>query len=105
MAGNEKTMHYVGIDDDHFGGMTPIGTIIRDAWVFGILPESETCAGWSHGRIQEVYDKVALAWEPYGHLVSQLPPELRDRHQRIHDAAVQRARSLGWVASVDEDET
>ena len=42
MAGNGKSMLYVGIDDDYFGGMTPIGTIIRDAWVFGILPESET---------------------------------------------------------------
>lgn len=104
MTGTGKPMLYVGIDDDHFGGMTPIGTIIRDAWVFGILPESETCAGWTHDRIQEVYDRVASAWEPYGHLVSQLPPQMRERHQRIHDAAVQRARSLGWVAAVDEDE-
>lgn len=97
-------MIYVGIHDDHYGGMTPIGTIIRDAWVFGILPESESCAGWTHDRLQEVYDEVDRAWEPYGHLVSHLPPDLRERHERIHDAAVRRARSLGWVASVEEDE-
>ncbi len=104
MVANDKSMIYVGIHDDRYGGMTPIGTIIRDAWVFGILPESESCASWTHGRLQEVYDEVTRAWEPYGHLVSQLPPDLRERHQRIHDAAVRRARSMGWVAFVDEDE-
>ena len=37
---------YVGIDKDINGGMTTTGKIIRDAWIFGILPETETCEGW-----------------------------------------------------------
>ena len=39
--------HYVGIDQDKDGGLTNLGRIVRDAWVFGILPETETCSGWS----------------------------------------------------------
>jgi hypothetical protein len=94
---------YVGIDQDTYGGMTPTGNIIRDAWVFGILPESETCAGWDGGRIQVVYDKVAATWDQYGHLVNQLPPEVRERHARIHGEAVKRARDLGWSPPMEED--
>ena len=96
---------YVGIDKDRFGGMTPTGTIIRDAWVFGLIPESETCEGWPLAQIQQLYDRVTRAWEPYGHLVSNLPPELRERHARIYDEAVRRARALGWDPDLsDEDE-
>lgn len=95
---------YVGIDNDDYGGMTPTGTIIRDAWVFGILPEEETCAGWTVARLQDLYAKVSTAWEPYGHLVSHLPPELRERHARIHGAAVARAKASGWSPELgDED--
>lgn len=94
---------YAGIDKDSFGGMTPTGTIIRDAWVFQILPETETCAGWDLGRIQMVYDKVAEAWAPYGHLVSHLPAELRERHERIHGEAIRRAREQGWAPPMEED--
>lgn len=96
---------YVGILNDHYGGMTPTGTIIRDAWVFGLIPESETCEGWTMDRIQQLYDQVTAAWEPYGHLVSNLPPELRERHARIYEAAVRKARELGWNPDLsDEDE-
>ncbi len=95
---------YVGLQNDHYGGMTPIGGIIRDAWVFGLLPENETCAGWSHIRLQELYDKVSAAWAPYGHLVSNLSPELRARHERIYRAAVERARALGWSAEIEDDD-
>ena len=95
---------YVGIHDDHFGGMTPIGTIIRDAWLFEILPEDEDCAGWEHGRLQAVYDKVSAAWAPYGHLASRLPPELAERHARINAAAIRRARELGWNPELADDD-
>jgi hypothetical protein len=37
---------YVGIDKDPKGAMNPTGNIIRDAWVFGLIPETETCEGW-----------------------------------------------------------
>ena len=87
---------YAGVLNDINGGMTPTGTIIRDAWLFDLIPETETCEGWSIGQIQALYDKVSDAWEPYGHMVSLLPPELREKHQRIYDAAIEYARNNGW---------
>ena len=87
---------YVGIDDDAFGGMTPTGIMIRDARIFELITEDETCAGWTRARLQVLYDETTKAWEPYGHLVSKLPPPLRERHEHIHGAAVERARSMGW---------
>ena len=95
---------YIGIDQDSHGGMTPTGTIIRDAWVFGILPETETCAGWSLDQVQMVYDQVSAAWEPYGHLVSRLPEELRERHARIHGEALRRAQASGWTPPMEDDQ-
>ena len=71
---------FPGIDKDLESGMTPTGNIIRDAWVFGIIPESETCKGWTVQGIDDLYDKVTEAWEPYGYLVSRLPPELRAKY-------------------------
>ncbi|MHB1176203.1 MAG: hypothetical protein ACYCZJ_13870 [Sulfuriferula sp.] len=87
---------YVGIDQDRYGGMSAMGAIIKDAWLFGLLPETETCAGWDVNRIQNVYDKTQVEWDKYGCLVSNLPPELRERHERIHAVAIERAKSLGW---------
>ena len=84
--------------------MTPTGNIIRDAWVFGIIPETESCAGWTLRGIEDLYDKVSAAWAPYGHLVSRLPPELRERHERIYRAAVGRARALGWNPELDGED-
>ena len=87
---------YEGIDKDPNGAMNPKGNIIRDAWVFGLIPETETCEGWNTRGIEDLYEKVTQAWEPYAHLPSMLPPELKERHQRIYSAAVDHARSLGW---------
>ena len=95
---------YVGIHNDGYGGMTPTGNVIRDAWVFGLLAETETCEGWSYDRLQALYDQVTQAWEPHGHLVSKLPTELRLRHQRIYERAIARAKELGWTAEVSEDD-
>lgn len=81
-----------------------MGRIIRDAWVFSILPESETCAGWTLDQLNELYDQVSEAWAPYGHLVSRLPEDLRARHEKIYRAAVQRARDAGWDPALSEDE-
>lgn len=36
---------YMGIDKDPHGAMNPTGNIIRDAWVFGLIPQTETCEG------------------------------------------------------------
>lgn len=87
---------YDGIDKDPVEAMNPTGNIVRDAWVFGIIPESETCAGWSIQRIEALYDQTSKAWEPYGHMPSRLPPELRERHARIYGEAIARARAAGW---------
>ena len=87
---------YVGIDNDLFGGMTNIGKTIRDAWVFGLIPETETCEGWTLSRIDVLLHEVNAEWDKYGCLVSQLPPELFERHQSIHRQAVEKARELGW---------
>lgn len=95
---------YPGIQDDVYGGMTDIGRIIRDAWVFGLLPETETCEGWDRARFDELYARVHAAWEPYGHLASRLPSELRARHERIYAEAVARARELGWSVDLDDED-
>jgi hypothetical protein len=99
----DKQKRYMGIDKDPHGAINPTGNIIRDAWVFGIIPESETCAGWTVQGIDALYDKVTVAWEPYGHLVSNLPQQLRERHQRIYTAAVEQARSLGWDPELGDE--
>jgi hypothetical protein len=99
---NDSTK-YPGIHDDLYGGMTDIGRIIRDAWVFGLLPETESCTGWERARFDELYSAVSEAWEPYGNLASRLPPALRERHARIFDEAVRRARALGWSPELDDE--
>lgn len=87
---------YVGINNDVNGGMTTIGKIIRDAWVFGLLPETETCEGWSQGQVDNLLDKLNAEWDKYGCMVSQLPDALRERHERIHGAAIANAKAAGW---------
>ncbi|MCW8851163.1 MAG: hypothetical protein OQK44_00740, partial [Gammaproteobacteria bacterium] len=72
--------------------------MIRDAWVFDILPETEDCSGWTAQRLDALYDQVAKAWEPYGHLPSQLPPDLREKHARIFQQALELAKTKGWNA-------
>lgn len=101
MADPKKT--YPGIHNDTYGGMTPTGAIIKDAWLFGILPETETCEGWTAAGVQELYEKVYAAWEPYGHMVSLLPDDLKQRHSEIHDAAVQKAREMGWAPDLSDE--
>jgi len=98
-----KEKIYSGIDSDEYSGMTPTGNIIKDAWVFGIIPEEQTCKGWSLSRIQVLYDQVSDAWAPYGHLVSKLPKELAERHTRIYDAAIKQARARGWAPDMDDE--
>ena len=95
---------YVGIDKDENGGLTHLGRMVRDAWVFGILPETETCAGWDFARMQNLYEKVYAAWEPYAHLPSRLPDALRERHAQLYGEAITSARSQGWDAELGEDE-
>ena len=96
-----KPQTYIGIDQEIHGGMTAIGKLIRDAWVFGVIPETETCAGWTLARIDALLHKVNDEWDKYGCLVSHLPDELRERHQRIHGEAMERARAAGWSGEIE----
>lgn len=99
-----KAKIYEGIHNQEQGGMTPTANIIRDAWVFGIIPETETCEGWTIQGIDALYDRVSDAWQPYGHLASRLPPDLRERHARIYAAAVAQARAAGWNPELDDSD-
>ena len=87
---------YVGLDNEINGGMTDTAKIIRDAQVFGIIAEDETCEGWLSEGIQSLWDKVQIAWEPYGYSVGALPDDLRTRFMDIHGQAMTRARAAGW---------
>jgi len=87
---------YVGIDKDINGGMTDTGKIIRDAWVFGLIDETETCEGWTAQGIEDLWHKVSAKWEDYGFRVGNLPDDLQERFIRIQDDAVAKARAAGW---------
>lgn len=103
---NSRPDKYVGIDNDINGGMTTIGKIIRDAYVFRLIDETQTCAGWNLAGIDSLLQKVNNEWDKYGCMVSGLPPELFQRHQKIHGAAIERAKAAGWSGEVetgDED--
>ena len=99
-----KPQTYIGIDQEIHGGMTAIGKLIRDAWVFGVIPETETCAGWNFAGIDSLLDKVNKEWDKYGCLVSHLPDELRERHQRIHGEAMKRAKAAGWSGELETND-
>ena len=94
---------YVGIMNDDNGGMTSIGKIIRDAWVFGLLPEDETCEGWDLGRFEVLLQKVDAEWDKYSCMVSNLPAELRERHEKIHGEWIEKAKAAGWSGETEID--
>ncbi len=91
-----EKIKYAGIHNEPNGAMSRTGNIIRDAWVFELIPETQTCEGWSMGQIEALYDRVSQAWAPYGHMVSNRSPELRERHGRIYAEAIKHAREQGW---------
>ncbi len=96
---------YIGIQNEVNGGMTTIGKIIRDAWVFDLIEETETCEGWNFAGVDALLDKVNKEWDKYGCMVSNLPPELFERHQKIHSKAIEEARATGWCGEAEtEDE-
>ncbi len=102
-----KPTRYIGIHNDLYGGMTTIGKLIRDAWVFGLIPETETAEGWNFAGVDALLQKVNHEWDKYGCLVSHLPPELREKHHQIHSEGLQKAKTMGWSGEMetqDEDE-
>jgi hypothetical protein len=95
---------YVGINNDVKGGMTTIGKLIRDAWVFELIAETETCEGWNFAGIDALLQKVNTEWDKYGCMVSHLPEELFKRHQKIHGKAMQKAKEEGWSGELETDD-
>ena len=100
----KRPTKYVGTNNEVNGGMTPIAKIIRDAWVFGLLNESETCEGWNAAGIDSLLDKVNAEWDKYGCLASNLPSELFAKHKRIHDKAIEEAKAVGWSGEAETDD-
>ncbi|MDH5516655.1 MAG: hypothetical protein OEY36_02390 [Gammaproteobacteria bacterium] len=95
---------YVGLNNEVNGGMTTIGKIIRDARVFGLIGETETCEGWNFAGVDGLLDKVNKEWDKYGCLVSNLPPELFEKHQSIHGQAIEDAKAAGWCGEAETDD-
>ena len=104
MMKGPKTRLYAGIFNDQYGGMTFLGGIVKDAWIFGLIPETETCEGWTQPALENLSEKVRASWDEYGYSAGRLPDELRERHARIHSEAIARAREQGWdPGNEDED--
>ena len=94
---------YPGVNNDKHG-MTQLGRIVLDGWLFAFIPETEDCAGWSIGRMQNLMERVQNEWDKYGNLPSRLPPELRQRHADLYARAMQGARAKGWDPELGDDE-
>lgn len=97
----KETKSYVGIHNELNGGMTDTAKIIRDAWVFGLIPETETCEGWLAQGLEDLWQKVNNEWQKYGFLVKNLPPELQEKFLRIQTEAMAKAKTAGWDPDKD----
>lgn len=94
---------YVGFNNDKHG-MTQLGRIVLDGWLFGFIPETEDCTGWEMGRMQMLMDKVQDEWDKYGNLPSRLPDDLRQRHTELYLKAMELAKRKGWNPELGEDD-
>ena len=97
------TQKYVGFHNDKHG-ITQLGRIVLDGWLFDFIPQTEDCAGWSVGQMQVLMEKIESEWDKYGNLPSRLPSELRQRHAEIYARATALARKKGWNPELGEDE-
>ncbi len=100
----QKPDRYVGLANEINGGMTPIAKMIRDAKVFSLIEDTETCEGWNLQGLNALQDEVNQHWDRYGCLVSLLPDALRERHQLIHGAALQAAKQAGWCGELETND-
>lgn len=94
---------YVGFRQDKHG-ITQLGRIVLDAWLFGLIPDSEDCAGWELGRMQALMERVQDEWDKHGNLPSRLPDALRERHAGLYGEAVDSARAKGWDPELGDDD-
>lgn len=94
---------YAGFFEDSHG-ITQLGRVVLDAWVFAIIPREEDCKQWDLGRMQNLMQQVQEAWDAHGGLPSRLPPELGREHEATYNWAMDRARSLGWSSTLGDDD-
>lgn len=94
---------YSGFNQDTHG-VTMLGRLVLDGWLFGLIPRDEDCAGWDRQRMQCLAQQVEAIWDENGNLPSRLPDDLRARHAELYAWATERARGLGWDPTLDEDE-
>ena len=94
---------YVGFHQDNHG-ITQLGRIVLDGWLFGLIPETEDCTGWELGRMQLLMDQTSAEWDKYANLPSRLPPDLKQRHAEIYDKAIATARTKGWDPELGDDD-
>ena len=97
-------LRYSGLKNDANGGMTHFGQMVKDAWVFGLIPDTQDCTGWDNGQMQVLYERICEQWEPYAGLPSNLPEELKKRHARIYQDAIAFAKQNGWNPELGEDD-
>lgn len=95
---------YVGINNDAYGGISDTGKIIRSAWVFDIIPQTETCEGWRPQGLEDLWRKTNTEWEKYVFLVRKLPEEIRERVERIQPEAMKQAKEKGWNPDEEVDQ-
>lgn len=95
---------YAGIYNDEAGGLTPIGRVVMDAWVFEIIPVSETCEGWDSDQMEELSSKVSAAWQQYENSPRNLPDDLRMRHAMLYEQARMRGEGISWDPNIDGDD-
>jgi hypothetical protein len=94
---------YPGFNADTHG-ITQLGRVVLDGWLFGLIPDDEDCAGWDKQRMQVLTNNIEARWDEYGNLPSRLPPELLARHTELYEWATNRARNRGWNPELgDED--
>ncbi len=99
----KQTMSYCGFNEDTHG-MTMLGRVVLDGWLFDLLPRSEDCSGWDLQRMQQLMSQVETRWDEYGALPSRLPAELRQRHEELYAWATERGKTLGWNPELGDDE-
>lgn len=97
MSVKHKSLLYPGLDKDKWGGFTHTGEIIRNAKAFGMIDESETCAGWRMDQIEALWDKVNDYLDQFGGLARNLPADVLARFERIHQQALEQAKAMGWT--------
>ncbi|HEU4709308.1 MAG TPA: hypothetical protein VFS17_08350 [Methylophilaceae bacterium] len=99
-----STQNYPGIYKDEAGGLTPMGRTVMDAWVFEIIPTSETCEGWDLSRMDALARQVADKWAEFDNSPRNLPDDYRMRHAMLYEQARMRGEGVEWDPTIDGDD-